>query len=1284
MAFPTAPLDLCERTLLRFNKDEKKAYRRLRKSYDAGTTLGEMLAQCQSLRFRGETGDDLDANDDDAESVNSLVRHYDQHGFPSGSILAGTASTRIVEALRKSGQPMKRPVHTRFDGDPTAGVGKAFSVTEEASQSEFDADSDSDGEYARYGGEEQAEETHVDSESDPESIAGSADDESSSDSDDDSGPEVASSKEIPNVRPSANIFAGDGGSSSASGSDSDSESTEDSSDDSDSGDERPSSSESESGASSDSDQNFSGASSDDESDSDSGSRHNRSISPRSASASAPAPTKPSSARLERSALGSTDRPDSTETASTRKQSAIEAPPGQGKKATKKRNARKRLALKAKQAAARGQLLGLVSPSASGVFTHQGQSSTDMDSVSAKKAALLKRLETLDTLAQAVETGTGSEKSMTVPTPQLPPAASATVHDTSGPTESHSRDLTEASSRRRTKADVGAARRVLFGALGLRNPKTKADEDKIRSDLMRGIRPHSNPRVEGVSDRLHDNEPQEHQPVEDDPEAWRDNITYRAVECCQDGIELSEPPFPFVQRWDAQQQWSWKDKSGQRGGRSKRKQRNQVDYYEEGESHPSAKRRKYAGDEEEVDNTIGDFDKATDDFASAHVTLNYDDEPDRIEERSRPEPVPGTVDGPSDLPPVPDDLSTLPPLQEGEARPGMILTWKHWLLSKATNWQPQVSCATGLVVDASDNNSLRVLLAKRDWNLGRYEKTYDDDGNRVYDKFEAPGMGDDDDAEEDGYRTVQFSELIEPRILQQPARSASHPVPARQPNDKLPDLDASESRGSGSASGDQSTTLDHEEPERNARQENAQQGTHMEVYDHDKPDDDASMSDERRHEISLLISDAGFRKDINPSLDHDKPFDLSSPSRQLEEMSQAETGFPDSPPKGLSAALPGAPRASDLPNSRDASSQANSNPSIHVDSQPISLAPFNGASDELEGPVAQARVAYPKLDVPPSDASSVRSGRQPDPDYSVDLGNDSFSRLEENADEVGEIIESTPRPSKQQLKTPTRERGHQHGSPAMSVSSVSSIPSLSEFWGTASTSGKGPTSSAESVVTPAMKARGLGTARDLDYEAAMQRLDDDEEEVSSIEDGYHVNKAENGSKRYADLARELVEKPIEKPSGRKSLAVNKIAAVRLSSGAVKVEKGSRAPPSADSHLPRAREFDLPRPSSQFSIPEGSQVVSLLTSSPEPVFEENYAEDSIDGTYEDSTSLPSGSGWVKKARNPRAGSMPAAAARQDKVPRRLGSTQPVPGTVRVSSIASNSMPRLKKKTTAGLFG
>ncbi|KAG7124309.1 hypothetical protein HYQ46_010652 [Verticillium longisporum] len=100
---------------------------------------------------------------------------------------------------------------------------------------------------------------------------------------------------------------------------------------------------------------------------------------------------------------------------------------------------------------------------------------------------------------------------------------------------------------------------------------------------------------------------------------------------------------------------------------------------------------------------------------------------------------------------------------------MVITWKQWLLSGQTNWQPQLSNVTAVVVKVAGNNGadLRLLLAMRDRGLDKPEKTYDQGtGKRIYDKFEAPDMDEDEDEDDvdDGYRDVQFSELIEPKIL----------------------------------------------------------------------------------------------------------------------------------------------------------------------------------------------------------------------------------------------------------------------------------------------------------------------------------------------------------------------------------------------------------------------------------------------------------------------------------------------------------------------------------------
>ena len=99
---------------------------------------------------------------------------------------------------------------------------------------------------------------------------------------------------------------------------------------------------------------------------------------------------------------------------------------------------------------------------------------------------------------------------------------------------------------RSKIDLASSRRLLFGALGLRTPKSKEDEKALQAKLMQNVKPMK------LTQEKEDTHQKATDEVADNDESWRSRIDLRAVECCYDGIELSTPPFPFVQRWDPQQ------------------------------------------------------------------------------------------------------------------------------------------------------------------------------------------------------------------------------------------------------------------------------------------------------------------------------------------------------------------------------------------------------------------------------------------------------------------------------------------------------------------------------------------------------------------------------------------------------------------------------------------------------------------------------------------------------------------------------------------------------------
>lgn len=799
-AFPVAPVNLCERMLL-LHKDLKLAYRRLQLRYLPIMSLGDAVSTYKNRTRTGpetaavegrEPSQPAEANDSDAESVASMVKHYDQHGFPSGSILAGTAAVQMAETMRKSGHPVKTPVHTKFDDEePSADNDKASSPApgvDSSSGSDEDSDSDSGPEVA--------------SSKLPKPQAGArlSDDErtsESSDSDSESQDDSSSESESEGDSDSDSDIEFDG-------SESDSEGSDESSDDESHGEAR-SAVDSSASESAESDMSSDGESSDGSSGSAEKTKTAHKVAPIAPASEPQMNTMQPSTAQEQSVQDSVPGSDLNG-------AAKHVPPGQGKTATQRRNARRRAALKAQKAATKGEL----APGASGVSA--GAESNDlMESIAAKKAALLEN----------------------------------------------------------------------FKLLGI-----PLGEDGGHDETQKLAPPEQYVVDSGCSSAPCHNKPA----TEEDPEAWQNKIIYRGVECCYDGVELSEPPFPFVQRWDASQQYFARDRN-QRGGRSKRKQRNQTEFQDE-ESRSSIKKRKYdrtstgyGADYDEGDS----YSYQQDGTGYEDTTLNYDDEPQ--EQPAEVKQTPSQAMDEDDLPPLPSDLSSLPPLQAGEAKVGMILTWKQWLLSKATNWQPQVSDVTGVVLDVLDGGVLSVRLAKRDRNLDQNEKVYDEDGNRVYDKFELPGMDEEDDeAAEQGYRTLDFPDMVDTRILR-PVTPAVESLPSAQElsgvegtatqHDRMPQKDTDSSNARSSTTLGQEDTGDNpvESQEADVDAQPQDQTIVFQASVDVEPSGDVSMSEDQRHEISPLINDAGFRKDVDPSLIRSPSLDMSSPSQQLEEMAQ---------------------------------------------------------------------------------------------------------------------------------------------------------------------------------------------------------------------------------------------------------------------------------------------------------------------------------------------------------------------------------------------------------------
>ncbi|ESZ94447.1 hypothetical protein SBOR_5165 [Sclerotinia borealis F-4128] len=403
--------------------------------------------------------------------------------------------------------------------------------------------------------------------------------------------------------------------------------------------------------------------------------------------------------------------------------------------------------------------------------------------------------------------------------------------------------------RRAKLDVGAGRRLLFGALGVKTPKTKKDEDKLRSDLMKDIRvpkivnPPEEPSLQ-VTDL----------PAIDD-DSWRDKIVYRAVECCQEGIVLSEPPFPFVQRWDPQQQT-------RKGG----KRKNQAEAYNE-ESQDSKQRKRRKGKQNYSEDQDEHFDESyqqsyEDDAMETQSTEPPERQVESVEHRADIEdPIQGTPD----LVELPEDPATLPNLDADAVQCGMIIAFKQMLMDESTKWQPQISAyRTASILSVDDSGNISVALAKRDRD--RPVKHYDENGQRIWGKFEMPDDDEDEEEEDNGEMVVTFNELVEPKIV------APAPVSLS--------TDISKS----GMTTDESVTLNNE----NEEETQCSHVTETQYFNTDPPASaeivdvvstprnsrleylqaealPESITDSAREDISHLIKEAGFRSNVPSSI-----------------------------------------------------------------------------------------------------------------------------------------------------------------------------------------------------------------------------------------------------------------------------------------------------------------------------------------------------------------------------------------------------------------------------------
>ncbi|GES57776.1 hypothetical protein ATEIFO6365_0001106500 [Aspergillus terreus] len=319
---------------------------------------------------------------------------------------------------------------------------------------------------------------------------------------------------------------------------------------------------------------------------------------------------------------------------------------------------------------------------------------------------------------------------------VPPVESNPVEDQPKQSEAVADDdVEEGPPPKRRTLDIASSRRLLFGSLGVRTPRSKEDEEATRKKLAGKV----NNFVPRKSDQEEEADPA---PESDSDNNWQDKLVLRATECLYDDIELSTPPFPFEQRWDYEASQLIRQR---KGWGTKRKRRNRLAVYD-GESN--------------------NYETEGDSYINGSTELNYDyteqlnDAADDCEaEQGGEEQVKTEED---DLPPMPADLGSVPALEESDLKRDSVIAFKTLDMSKDTNWQPTISeYRVAMVHDVFEGSVAKVRLAKEYRRRPRHVE--DEEDGRQYSGFEMPGY-EDDEEEDDGFRELSFADLIDPKLL----------------------------------------------------------------------------------------------------------------------------------------------------------------------------------------------------------------------------------------------------------------------------------------------------------------------------------------------------------------------------------------------------------------------------------------------------------------------------------------------------------------------------------------
>ncbi|KAL9132206.1 MAG: hypothetical protein Q9217_000010 [Psora testacea] len=761
--------------------------------------------------------------------------------------------------------------------------------------------------------------------------------------------------------------------------------------------------------------------------------------------------------------------------------------------------------------------------------------------------------------------------------------------------------TPESQPRRSKLNLASSKRLLFGSLGLRTPKSKEDASSLRAKLMKDTKPLKQPSANvHVGKKL----------VDIDDEGWKDKIDLKAVECCYEGVELSTPPFPFVQRWDPQQQRGYRPPNSRQRAKEKKRKRNDSSYYgnqydvsfNNGTQNKSSRRFDYEppasqleweaearvqrhGDEEatSMPSHIVQDAQAT----SNQVAQDTADSADKAQAATE-EDV---------LPTLPADLSTYATLTKKDCKPGTVIAFKKFEMSLANGWQPYISQHRTAVVNRMLNDdTLQMTWAKRD--QPDQQKRYDSEtGDRIYGKFEMPGYDDDDENSDPSKVSIVFTELIEPKLI----RKAEDRPRARDTSEgerrDAPD-DAYEKEGGRTNDKTKDLVQDqgaHElHDDTKGQQDQSQNDSDKSVarYGADRPGrplhqgiDGATAdiidapsakqpSTQARQEISEIFRNAGWRSSVGSNFNQQLD-GLEEPGSERKDPNHEETKSVDAPsPKfnGFSS-----PRYSET------------------------SSPLRGLSHEkraVQDEIAESvpPPAFEEADVPASDVKT-----------NVTVDYPSLPHLEEDSETFH---------SQRQHRSVSVEADESCASP-----DLVSPPSLRR-------------KRQQRSPSPASKSQVKGEIKVI---STLDGADSDSEEFPTLFSQAFDSRLSQEIEIKRECSQGSSMSPLPKPRSKPKLKINSKRTAQCSPRSSTQERTPRW-----AYDEEAYGMNTLRASQPSQIQQSSQIVDLTISS-DSIAQDNTFDDG-DDSYRPSSPMPKGSGWVAKAHGTKGSAAKAAGRRK----------------------------------------